>query len=655
MKSRQARATAGTSSSPRQVTSYWTAGLLLAVFPGTILAQTAGSLPQNQPIPTQTAPAGLPTKASQPHPSDRRRAAKLYLASSKLFVGEQFEEAMRGYKQAASLDPSNSNYSLAAQVACSHAVTALIQAAAKDRLRGDQAAARGALAHALELDPTDPQIAEHLQELGDDALLEKTNPLYAHAASTIGEAVQFAPPSGVHSFHLHTGQRQAIQQVFKAYGIESTLDESVHSTPIRLDMDDASFEQTMHTLSLLTHTFYVQLDAHRVIVAQDTPQNRQQFVPQELETIYLSGLTSAELTEVSNLAKNVFDAQQAVVEPTAGTMTIRAPENTLNAFNTTMRELLDGHNQVILEARLIQLAHTGEHNTGAQLPQTVTAFNVYGEAESILSENSALVQEIISSGLAASGDTLAILGILLASGEVSSSLFSNGIATFGGGITESALSPGTVSVNLSLNSSESRELDQIQLRLGDGEAGTIRSGMRYPITTSSYSSLTASSSSTAGLSTAGTSSSLLSSLTSGSTTSTVPMVEYQDLGLTLKATPNVMRNNEVALTLDMKIDTLAGTALNDIPILNSRTYSGVVTLKQDEGVVILNNLSKQESRTISGTPGISEIPGLNDVTGKDKQMDYSTLLIVITPHVIRGTQSAGHSSRIRIERSTPAK
>jgi Flp pilus assembly secretin CpaC len=380
-------------------------------------------------------------------------------------------------------------------------------------------------------------------------------------------------------------------------------------------------------------------------------------VPQELETIYLSGLTAAELTEVSNLAKNVFDAQQAVVEPTAGTMTIRAPENTLNAFNTTMRELLDGHNQVMLEARLIQLAYTGERNAGAQLPQTVTAFNVYGEAQTILSENSALVQEIISSGLAASGDTLAILGILLASGQVSSSLFSNGIATFGGGITESALSPGSVSANLSLNSSESRELDQIQLRLGDGEAGTFRTGMRYPITTSSYSSLTASSSSIAGLNTAGNSSSLsalLSSLTSG-TTSTVPMVEYQDLGLTLKATPNVMRNNEVALTLDMKIDTLAGTALNDIPILNSRTYSGVVTLKQDEGVVILNDLSKQESRAISGTPGISEIPGLNDVTGKDKQIDYATLLIVITPHVIRGTQSAGHSSRIRIERSTPAK
>ena len=33
-----------------------------------------------------------------------------------------------------------------------------------------------------------------------------------------------------------------------------------------------------------------------------------------------------------------------------------------------------------------------------------------------------------------------------------------------------------LSSNLNLNSSDSRELDEIQLRLGDGEAGTVRSG-----------------------------------------------------------------------------------------------------------------------------------------------------------------------------------
>jgi Flp pilus assembly secretin CpaC len=650
-----------TGGAPGHWARFCTAGVLLTVFPGSMMAQTPGTLPapaaQTNQGPTTAAPnKDAKQDKQQPHTKDRRKAVKLYLASTKLFASERFEDAMKGFQQAAALDPGNNDYSLAAEVARSHAVTALVQASAKDRLRGDASAARAALAHALELDPKSIQATEHLHELANDALLGQTSPIYEQAAKTIGEAVQLAPTAGVHNFHLRTDQRQAIQQVFKAYGLQVTVDDSVRPTPLRLDVDNASFEQAMRTVSLVTHSFYVPVDAHRALVARDTPEIRQQFIRQDLETIYLPGLTPTELTDVGNLAKNVFDAQQSVVEPTAGTLTIRAPESTLNAFNSTMRELLDGHSQVMLDVRLIQLAHTGERQTGAQLPQTMTAFNVYAEEQSILNANSALVQQIISSGLASAGDTLAILGILLASGQVSSSLFSNGIALFGGGITQSGLSPGSVSANLSLNSSDSRQLDQIQLRLGDGEAGTLRTGMRYPIQTSSYSSLSGSGSSIAGLTTAGTSSalsSLISSLTSAATA--VPMVEYQDLGLTLKATPKVLRNGDVALTVDLKIDALAGPSLNDVPVLNSRAYSGVVTLKQDEGVVVVSELSKQESRAISGAPGISEIPGLNNVTGKDTQKDYASLLIVMTPHVIRGTQAGGHSNMMRVEKSTPAR
>jgi type II secretory pathway component GspD/PulD (secretin) len=127
-------------------------------------------------------------------------------------------------------------------------------------------------------------------------------------------------------------------------------------------------------------------------------------------------------------------------------------------------------------------------------------------------------------------------------------------------------------------------------------------------------------------------------------------VEYQDLGLTLKATPKVLRNDDVALTIDMKIDALAGTLINGNPVLNNRSWSGVVTLKQGETVEVISELDKSESRAVSGTPGISEIPGLKDLTGNDTQKNSSTLLIVITPHVIRGTQAAGHSPMMRIER-----
>jgi type II secretory pathway component GspD/PulD (secretin) len=605
--------------------------------------------------PAQAAPAGTkPDKNAKPPSSgDRRRAAKLYLAAGKLFEQQKYPQAIKLYEAAAQLDPTNPDYALAAGVARSHQVTALIQAAAKDRTKGDSAAARAALAQALELDRTNPQIAQHLDELGADATADRTPPLYAEGPELLGPQEELVPTTALKSFHLHVAEHQMIEQVFKAYGIQPTIDNSVHSMLARLDVDDVNFADAMRILSLLTQTFYVPLDAHRAVVALDTTENRKKFEHEEVETLYLSGLNAAEMTEVSNLTRNIFDSRQAVPSPAAGTMTLRGTPQTLNAINGTLRSLLEGHNQVLLDVRLIQLAHTNERNSGVTPPATISAFNIGSEEAQIINQNQALVQQIVSSGLAPAGDLGAILLILLASGQVSNSLFSNGFALFGGGITLSGVSFDPISAKMTLNSTDSRELDDVQLRLGDGEDGTIKLGERYPIETASYSSL-ASGSSIAGLTGAGNSSQLnglLSSLSSAAT-ATIPQFQYEDIGLTLKATPKVMRGGLVALTVDLKINSLAGAAINSVPVLNNRAFSGVVTLKDNEGIVVVSEIDKQESRAISGTPGISEIPGMNDLTDKDVSTNYASLLIVITPHVVRGTQAAGHSPMFRIEKGT---
>lgn len=620
------------------------ASALLALA-STLSPAQATAVPQDAPAARSAA-----SHARQPRESDRRRAAKLYLAASKLFMDQRFEDALQEYEQAAKLDPDNADYRLAADIARSHTVTALIQAAAKSRLRGDEAGARAALARALELDPKNIEATQHLYEIGDEAASGQPRPRYEQAAGTVGQAVQLAPQAGLHSFHIHAGHRQIIQQVFRAFGIGATTDDSVQSTMTRFDIDNAGFEETSRALALATRTFYVPLDAHHVLVAADTRTNRTEFTREEMETIYLSGMKGEEMTEVSNLAKQVFGLQQVQLVTSTGTLTIRAPRDTMEAFNSTIHELIDGHSQVLLDVRLIQIAHMSARNTGITPPQTFSAFNVYAEEQSILNANQALVQQIISSGLAAPGDTLAILGILLASGQVSSSLFQNGVALFGGGLTASALAPGGATANFNLNSSDSRELDEIQLRLADGEPGTLKEGERYPIQTSSFSSLSASVPNIPGLNAAGASGSLSSLLSSleGAVPS-VPQVEYQDLGLTLKTTANIMRNSDVALTIDMKITALSGAAINGNPILNSRAYSGVVTIKEGSAVVVASELDKSESRNISGTPGLSEIPGLNNLTDKDVQKNYATLLIVITPHVIRGTQASGHSPMMRVD------
>jgi general secretion pathway protein D len=669
---------------------HWTACGLLLVFPGAAITQTMGSQaeaaqaanPQAPAASGQAAPdakaaqgtqagqesqaapgeASSPVEAQNPAKTtsgERRKAAKLYLHASKLFMNAQFEAALDEYQRAAELDPANTDYRLSAEVARGHAVTALIQSAAKARLLGDDGSARSDLQRALALDPRNIEATQHLDELGDDALRGQEKPLYEAASGELEDVVTLEPAAGVHSFHLRSDRRNVIDQVFKAYGITAMVDDSVVSEQTRIDVDDASFEEAMRVLGLVTRTFYVPLDAHRALVAKDSRELRERFTREELETLHLPGLSTgdnaSELTEVGNLAKNVFNVQQVTTNADQNTITLRAPPSALAAFNSTVRVLLDGRNQVVLDVKLIQVAHTVTRNTGVQAPQSVTGFNVYAEEQSLLTQNASLVQQIISSGLAGPGDTLAILGILLASGQVSSSLFSNGLALFGGGLTASGVSLGSITYNLNLNTSDSRELDDVQLHLGDDEAGTIKEGERYPIQTSSYSSLSPNLPNIPGLTGAGSSSGLSSLL--GSLTSSVPnipMVQYQDLGLTLKATPKVMRSNTVALTLDLKLDSLSGSSIDGNPILSSQSYSGVATLKEGEATVLAANLSKSQSLAISGTPGLSEIPGLNNITDKNLQSNYATLIIVITPHVVRGTQAAGHTPMMLVDKSGTA-
>jgi general secretion pathway protein D len=629
--------------------------LLMAAVAASAQAPQASSPILSQPA-TQAAGAQQAGTIHQtvkpPKDSERRRAVKLYLAAAKLYEKQQFEQALADYEQAAKLDPTNADYPLAAQVAQSHAVTALLQLAAQKRTRGDGAAARTALERALALDPQNAAVPERLRQLGDDAAGRDPDRVAPNRGPELAGIEHLEPTPGMHSFHIRTSQRQVIQQVFRAWGIDASVDDSVRGNVVRLDLDDANFADAVHVVSMLTDSFYVAVDPHRALVARDSRDMRQQYIRNGLETFPLSGLTTTEMTDMGNMARNVFEIQQTSVDTAAGTITLRAPEEALNAFNATYRDLTEGRSEVLIDVRLIQLAHNNARNTGIQPPQTITAFNVYAEEQSILQQNAALVQQIISSGLAAPGDTLAILGILLASGQVSGGIFSNGIALFGGGIALSGISPGPVNFNLNVNSSDSRELDDYQLRLGDGEEGTLKSGTRYPIQTSQFSSLSANSLNIPGLTGVGTSgalSGILASLQGASTN--IPQVQYQDLGLVLKATPRVLRSGNVALNVDLKISALAGSAVNGVPILANRAYSGLTTLRANEAIVIASEMDRSESRAVSGYPGLSEIPGLNDATDKNTQKSDSTLLIILTPQVVRSPHGLGHSPMLPVERS----
>jgi type II secretory pathway component GspD/PulD (secretin) len=104
----------------------------------------------------------------------------------------------------------------------------------------------------------------------------------------------------------------------------------------------------------------------------------------------------------------------------------------------------------------------------------------------------------------------------------------------------------------------------------------------------------------------------------------------------------------------LSITALGGTALNDIPILNNQQISGVLTLKAGETAVLLSDLSRTESRALSGLPGVSDIPGLQDISDITKDQNVARLLILVTPTVLRNIQQVGHGPMMMVDKGTPS-
>ena len=587
----------------------------------------------------QSSPAATTPPATEAAPRQRRMAEKYYAQGVRATEKGDVEAAEIAFDKASKADPFNQQYAMDAQIAHQHGITKLVQDADKARLTGHPEVARAKLAQALALDPKNPEVSQHIDDLAN---LGAAGPQEDSVTATYAPAIELHPKPGKQSFHLKSTEQEVLRQVLTAYGLGMIADDSLGRQTIRFDADDVDYAVAAHMLNLVTNSFMVPLDPVRVLVAKETKDNHEKYDRLSLETIRLPGLTPTEFTDMGNLARNVLGVQQASVQAQQGTLTVRAPVATLDALNKTFVDLLDGKSEVLLDVKIYEVENTRTRLVGVQPPQTTTLFNVPSELNSVIAGNQSLVQQIIASGLASAGDYAAIAAILIASGEVSSSILSSPFATFGNGLTLTGLATSGITGNLSLNAADTRSLDQVQLRLDDNAEGMIRSGTRYPITTSSYSSIASSSVSIPGITSAGLSSVLSGlgiSASSLSSATPIPQVQYQDLGLTLKVTPRVERNDDVVLKLDLKIQALQGASLNGLPVLTNRSYTADIHLRHGASALVVGDLSRQESNAVSGTPGLTELPGFSSLGSTTKEFDVSNLAILVTPHILRRRHS----------------
>lgn len=564
-----------------------------------LLVLSFGSISRAQEATVAPAAVSPQTRVSK---SGARKAVAFYLRGLRAYQKGRMTPAAVAFARATALDPTNEAAALDLKIAEAH-----LEAQTLSSKGGNG----GKHAH------------------GKKQFMAVQSPrlvLDVHPPDTMANAtVQMSPP--IHScssqakqtFHLRDSSAQIIRQVLQAYGITALISEELGPASIPFDVGEVDCETALTLLRLATGTFSVPMDNKRLLLAKDTRENRQRLERKFTETIYLPGLNSDEMAELSGLARNIFEADQVSVQAASETLTLRASEVRLNALNSTLAELLVGQGQFSFDVSMYEVDTSKTKKIGLQLPQSSTLFNVNSEIATLINNNPTAVSQIISSGLASASDTVTIAAILVEEGY-GSGILTEPFAIFGNGITLTGITLGTLTGNLSLNASDTRTLYHAQLRVQGGQSASLMSGTRYPVQLSSYRLIS------------------YSSTTGAATTTTTPQIQYMDLGLKFKITPKVDTLNRLRMTLDFQLQSLAGTSVNNIPVLANRRVLTAYSVAEGQSLFVASNLSRQETNALNGVPGVSELSGFQTGTNQNGQEDASELVLVVTPFVLRNSR-----------------
>src|SRR5271154_3530117 len=446
--------------------------------------------PADVPVSSADIGSSLVAKGSAPTKHNAQAAEDAYLAGARLLQRNDLTGAEVQFRKAVALNASSRDYALAISLTHQRHVNELVQQSGKARLLGQNEKAETLLAEARLLDPQNDIVGQSVDSGSLPKVFHPEIESWIRDAPSIAGPITLLPNPSPKSFHLHSDEQDVIRQVLSAYGIRATFDDSVQQQNLRFDLDDSPYQQAVPILLNMAHLFAVPLDAKSVLIAKDTPDNRQKFDHQLQETIYIPGMTNEQMDELGNVVKNVFDVKQINIDKSAGTLVIRAPEETLTYVNLTLADLIDGGSEVMIDLKLYAVDKTNERNIGAQLPQQIGLYNVASSAQNLVNANQTLVNQAIAQGLIPAGaSNIAIALALVASGLVQSTLLSSTIGFFGGGLTQTGITTNqNPAFNLALTSSDTRALNDVQIRVGDRQAATFRIGERYPITTATYSS-----------------------------------------------------------------------------------------------------------------------------------------------------------------------
>lgn len=574
--------------------------------------------------------AALPCEPGKPCSNitkqDRKNAKKAFEKGLTFQKHQRNQEAFVAFEEADHLVPNDVDYSTAKEMLRQQCVTDHLRLGNQYLSDNHRVEALAEFRSAIELDPSNEFALQRLKDMvGDSAPAVVVAPRAAESA----EPIRLHPNPGEQRFNYRGDARGLLTQVAQQFGVAITMDDSVQSRNVVFNVDEADFYTAMQAACDLTKTFWTPLEEKQILVAQESPENRRSFERMAYRTFYVSAASAPQdLNDISNLLRNLFDIRFVNVQASTSTITVRAPERILEAATQLLAGVDQGKPQVMLDVKVFAIDHTFVRKMGLTIPNQFQAFNIPTAALAALGGQNIqdLINQLIANGGINQATQTAISALLAQQQSQQNSIFSQPLATFGGGKTLFGVTLGTIGGELSVNRSDVTSLEHVTLRASQGNEAKFLLGSRIPILNAQFAPV---------FNTAA----IAKVIGNNSFQAPFPSFNYEDIGLDMKTKPSIHGNGDVSLDFDLSIKALAGTSLNGVPVLSNRAYKGQITVQDGQSAVVAGFITVSEQGTGDGLSAFGQIPLLRRATSANERDEtQNELLVVVTPHIVKNRE-----------------
>lgn len=413
------------------------------------------------------------------------------------------------------------------------------------------------------------------------------------------------PQEPIAHFHISADSRKVFETLAKLGDLNVAFVEGFQPKPISLDLTNVKLEEALRILGYQTRTFWKPITPNTILVIPDNAANHREFDDLMVKTIYLENpVKAADRNQITAALKSVLGLQKVVDNPDVNAIIVADTPAKVAAAEKLIHNLDHGKAEVLVEVAIVEADRDRLNDLGLSL-QAISG-----------------------------GPEGAVLGVGFTPSNASSTspaaVTINSLKSLGGNDFSVAV-PSAVATAM-MSDTHTRILQNPTIRATDGESAKLKIGTRVPIATGSFLP------SYGGAVTTGTGTGTNTGASSlGLLAST--QFQYQDVGVSLDITPQVMPDGEVSLKTKIEISaegapvTIGGISE---PTFTQKNIEHVIRLREGEASLLGGLNETTVTHSVSGLPFLSNIPLLRYLFSNDhtEVMD-DEVMVMLTPHVVR--------------------